>query len=148
MESSQHVGELKMGVGVRGFEADFRDADRAPDSRSPITMPHPVDDQTTPSEGPTKQPDRFAHHIDFNRVPLKGIRALDHLVPDNRIMLRQAIDQTLEVAIARPLTQFGPMEFALPTKPSAQLGIRSLEILRRSSIRITDQTDYKKPRGP
>jgi len=47
MESSQHVGQLKVGVGVRRLEANFGNAKRTPDGRRPITMPHPVDDQTT-----------------------------------------------------------------------------------------------------
>jgi hypothetical protein len=82
-------------------------------------MPDPVDDQATSGEGMSKKPDRLAHHIDFNRVTLKGIRVPDRLIPDNGVMLRQVIDQTLEVVIARTLTQLGPMEFALPTKSSA-----------------------------
>ena len=71
MESSEHVSELKMGIGVRGLEADFGNAKRTPDGRSPITMPHPIDDQTTPGGRTTKEPDSFAHHVDRDRVRLK-----------------------------------------------------------------------------
>ena len=88
MESSQHVGQLKVGVGVRGFEADFGNAKRTPDGRSPITMPHPVDDQTTPGGRTTKTSDCFAHHLDCNRIRLKCLRYGCLLIPNNRVMLR------------------------------------------------------------
>ena len=119
MESCQHIGQLKVGVGVRGFEADFGNAKRTPDGRRPITMPHPVDDQTTPGGRTTKEPDCFAHHVDRNRVMLKCLRHNCFLIPNNRVMLRQVIDQSLEVVIARPLAQLGPTEFTLPAKPFA-----------------------------
>ena len=103
MESCQHVGELKVGVGVRGFEADFGNAKRTPDGRRPITMPHPVDDQTTPGGRITKKPDSLAHHINRSRVRLNCLRRDSFFVPNNRVMLRQVIDQPLEVVITSPL---------------------------------------------
>jgi len=119
MESSQHVGQLKVGVGVRRLEANFGNAKRTPDGRRPITMPHPVDDQTTPGGRTTKKPDCFAHHLDRSRIRLKGLRHDCLLIPNNHVMLRQVVEQTLQVGIARPLAQLGPTEFIPPSKPFA-----------------------------
>jgi hypothetical protein len=66
MESSQHVSELKVRIGMRRLKTDLRNAKRSPDSIRPIAMPHPVDDQTTPGGRTTKKPDGFAHHPDCN----------------------------------------------------------------------------------
>jgi hypothetical protein len=103
MKTSQHIGQLKVGVGVGRLEADFGNAKRTPNGSSPITMPHPVDDQTTPSGRTTKKPDSFAHHLDRSRVRLNCLRRDSFFVPDNRVMLRQVIDQPLEVVITSPL---------------------------------------------
>jgi hypothetical protein len=66
-------------------------------------MPHPVDDQTTSDGRTAKETDSFVHHVDFNRIPLKRIRAHGHFIPNNRTMLRQAIEQTVQVGITRSL---------------------------------------------
>lgn len=138
MESGQHVGELKVRVGVRGLETNFGNAKRTPDGSRPITMPHTVDDQTTPGGRTTKKPDSLAHHVDRYRVGLKCLRHDRLLIPHYRLMLWQAVDQPFEVVIARPLAQIRPTEFTLPAESTAQLCIRCLEALRGASIWIAD----------
>jgi hypothetical protein len=93
-------------------------------------MPDSVDDQTTSGARITKNPDSLAHHINRSRVRLNCLRRDSFFVPNNRVMLRQVIDQTLEVVITSPLAQLGPTEFALPGKSFAQLRISSLKFLR------------------
>jgi hypothetical protein len=93
-------------------------------------MPDPVDDQTTPGGRITKKPDSLAHHINRSRVRLNCLRRNSFFIPNNRVMLRQVIDQTLEVVITSPLAQLGPTEFTLPSKSFAQLRISSLKFLR------------------
>ncbi len=130
MKSCQHVGELQMGIGVRRFEAHFGNPKRTPDGHRPITMPDSVDDQSTSGARTTKNPDSLAHHINRSRFRLNCLRRDGFLIPNNRVMLRQVVDQSLEVIISSPLAQLGPTEFAPPGKSFAQQRIRSLKFLR------------------